>query len=335
MRSLSVFLKVLNEAEGYCPDHPHIAHMERYLSGKGKLETFEEAFRAASGLEWVEERDAYQFNHDEVIQAWMAATGQSKEAAERWIDGAEESFSLSVENFSRWVREYLDKRGTGHRIIFLVDEVGQFVGSDTHLMLNLQTITENLGTACQGRAWVAVTSQEDIDSVLGEMRVTRANDFSKIQGRFRTRLSLSSANVDEVIQERLLAKLASVEPDLKRVFNEQGRHPEEPAHLRQSGHDLPAISRMPTTSPGTTLSPLISSSSYRRSSRRSAKLGPPAFIYRGGSAPSWTPFSQQDERLPTRRSMYWSHSTNSTHRSRAFSIPRSRRPSTRRQTTAC
>ena len=219
---LSVFLKVLNEAEGYCPDHPHIAHMERYLSGKGKLETFEAAFRAASGLEWAQERDAYQFNHDEVIQAWMAATGQSKEAAEKWIDGAEESFSLSVENFSRWVREYLDKRGTDHRIIFLVDEVGQFVGTDTHLMLNLQTITENLGTACQGRAWVAVTSQEDIDSVLGEMRVARANDFSKIQGRFRTRLSLSSANVDEVIQERLLAKHASVEPDLKRVFNDKG-----------------------------------------------------------------------------------------------------------------
>ena len=74
-------------------------------------------------------------------------------------------------------------------------------------MLNLQTITENLGTACGGRAWVVVTSQEDIDAVLGEMRAAKANDFSKIQGRFKTRLSLSSANVDEVIQKRLLAKV--------------------------------------------------------------------------------------------------------------------------------
>ena len=87
-----------------------------------------------------------------------------------------------------------------------MDEVGQFIGGDTHLMLNLQTITENLGTVCNGRAWVVVTSQEDIDAVLGDMRSTRPNDFSKIQGRFKTRLSLSSANVDEVIQERLLAK---------------------------------------------------------------------------------------------------------------------------------
>ena len=48
---LSVFLKVLNEMQGYCPDHPHIAHMERYLDTKGTLATFQQAFREASGLE--------------------------------------------------------------------------------------------------------------------------------------------------------------------------------------------------------------------------------------------------------------------------------------------
>jgi hypothetical protein len=48
---------------------------------------------------------------------------------------------------------------------------------------------------------VVVTAQEDLDKVLGEMPKSAANDFSKIQGRFKTRLSLSSANVDEVIVE--------------------------------------------------------------------------------------------------------------------------------------
>ena len=116
----------------------------------------------------------------------------------------------------------MDARGPTHRIVFLVDEVGQFIGTDTHLMLNLQTITEELGTSCMGRAWVVVTSQEDIDAVLGEMQGTRANDFSKIQGRFRTRLSLSSANVDEVIQKRLLFKRGEVRADLKTEYARQG-----------------------------------------------------------------------------------------------------------------
>jgi hypothetical protein len=56
-----------------------------------------------------------------------------------------------------------------------VDEVGQFIGTDSHLMLNLQTITEELGTVCRRRAWVVVTSQEDMDAArLGEALLPRA-----------------------------------------------------------------------------------------------------------------------------------------------------------------
>ncbi len=219
---LRVFLKVLNELQGYSGDHPHIANMERYLESKGKLKAFQAAYEKYTGLDWVQERDAYQFNRDEVVKALSETLGQSQAAAEKWIDGAEENFSLSVESFCKWVKEYLDSRGPQHRIVFLVDEVGQFIGTDSHLMLNLQTITEELGTICRRRAWVVVTSQEDMDTVLGDMSKTRKQDFSKIQGRFFPPLSLSSANVDEVIQSRLLAKLPDVKADLEAVFKQRG-----------------------------------------------------------------------------------------------------------------
>ena len=219
---LAVFLKVLNELAGYSGDHPHIAHMERYLEGKGRLGIFHDAYRTLTSTHWTEERDAYAFNRDEVIKALAHTLHQSEQSCEKWIDGSEDNFALTIENFCKWVQDYLDSRGEAHRIVFLVDEVGQFIGTDPHLMLNLQTITEELGTVCMGRAWVVVTSQEDIDAVLGEMQGTRANDFSKIQGRFRTRLSLSSANVDEVIQQRLLAKREEVRADLKAEYAKQG-----------------------------------------------------------------------------------------------------------------
>ena len=98
----------------------------------------------------------------------------------------------------------------------------QFIGGNTHLMLNLQTLAEDLGRICQGRAWLVVTSQEDIDSVLGEMKASEANDFSKIQGRFTTRLSLSSSNTDEVIQARLLEKTDAARTELKELFAKKG-----------------------------------------------------------------------------------------------------------------
>ncbi|WP_395090780.1 BREX system P-loop protein BrxC [Armatimonas sp.] len=219
---LNVFLRVFNEMLGFSGDHPHIAHMERFLLEKKRLDQFKAAYQAATGALWDDERDAFEFNLDEVEMAFAEATWQSPEASREWLRNAEKNFPLTPENFARWVRDYLDTRGTQHRIVFFVDEVGQFIGNDTHLMLSLQTIVENLGTFCGGRAWVVVTSQENIEAILGEVRATQANDFSKIQGRFRTRLSLSSANTDEVIQTRLLSKTDAATAELTRVFASKG-----------------------------------------------------------------------------------------------------------------
>ncbi len=217
---LAVFLKVLNELQGFSPDHPHIAHMERYLSSKNMLEAFHKHYQELTGETWIEQRDSYMFNQDETVTALSRTLGQSEEACHRWIDSAESEFELTVENFAKWTKEYLDSKGSDSGILFFVDEIGQFIGQDGHLMLNLQTIVENLGVVCQGRAWVIVTSQEDIDTVLGSLSHARSNDFSKIQGRFKTRLSLSSANVDEVIQSRLIEKKPEVREELSNIYSQ-------------------------------------------------------------------------------------------------------------------
>ena len=99
----------------------------------------------------------------------------------------------------------------------MIDEIGQYIGDDSKLMLNLQTVTEDLGTACKGKAWIVVTSQQDIDSITK----TKGNDFSKIQGRFDTRLSLSSANVDEVIKKRILEKNESGKQTLCLLYDDK------------------------------------------------------------------------------------------------------------------
>ena len=115
------------------------------------------------------------------------------------------------------VKKYVDSKGPNHHVVFLVDEIGQYIGDDSKLMLNLQTVTEDLGTACQGKVWVIVTSQQDIDSITK----TKGNDFSKIQGRFDTRLSLSSANVDEVIKKRILAKKPTPQQTLSLLYEQK------------------------------------------------------------------------------------------------------------------
>ena len=219
---LSVFMRVFNEMQGFCGDAPHIADLERYLCDKGKYDSFCQTFSELSGSDWHKERDAYLLMRDEVVETLSKTLGMTQESAQEWFDKAEANSTLSIEGFAKCVKEYLDRKGPNHGIVFLVDEVGQFIGSDGHLMLSLQTITEDLGRICGGRAWVIVTSQEDIDAVLGDLKAAKANDFSKIQGRFATRLSLSSSNTDEVIQSRLLEKDGAASAALERLFSEKG-----------------------------------------------------------------------------------------------------------------
>jgi hypothetical protein len=218
---LRVFLKVFNERLGFSGDHPHIAHMERYLLKQGKYEEFKGSFKEETGEEWYLQRDAYNFHSEGLAAAISKSLGQNIKDADAWLERFEGDFKLSIENLAKWVKEYLDSKGKDHRIVFLVDEVGQFIGKETPLMLNLQTITENLGTVCGGRAWVVVTSQEDMEAVLGDLRSSTANDFSKIQGRFRTRLTLSGANADEVIQKRLLSKVDGAKAELAKVYGDK------------------------------------------------------------------------------------------------------------------
>jgi hypothetical protein len=220
---LNVFLRVFNEYRGFCADYPHLAHMEQHLSLQGKYEEFQRVFEKDSGSTWKRERDSYHFYEDSVIKGLQDTLQMTEIAARAWMKKAEEeqTLNLTIENFCKWVKEHLDRKGNQHKILFLVDEVGQFIGKDTQLMLSLQSITETLGTLCHGRAWVVVTSQEDIDSILGDLPGGKANDFSKIQGRFRTRLSLSSSNTDEVIQIRLLQKNDAATTELNQLFSEQ------------------------------------------------------------------------------------------------------------------
>lgn len=214
---VKVFMKVFNEIQGFCGSIPWVADLERQMTKDGTYEEFKVEFEKISGNPWVESREDFYYEEDSIVEALAKTTKMSEESARNWYNKAEENYTLSVEKFAQRVREYIESKGPNHHVVFLVDEIGQYIGDNTQLMLNLQTVVEDLGTQCGGRAWVLVTSQQDIDSITK----VKGNDFSKIQGRFNTRLNLSSANVDEVIKKRILRKSDVAKDTLKLLYQDK------------------------------------------------------------------------------------------------------------------
>ena len=214
---IDVFMKVFNELQGFCGSLPFLAELERKLSDDGQYEAFKEKFKELTGQAWEETREDFYFIQDEMIACLTQLDIMSEDAARNWCEKAADTYSVSIEKFADLVRRYCEKKGNNHHVVFMVDEMGQYIAGDTRLMLNLQTVTEDLGTACGGKAWIVVTSQQDIDSIVS----VKGNDFSKIQGRFDTRLALSSANVDEVIKKRILAKNQTAADTLGLLYDQK------------------------------------------------------------------------------------------------------------------
>lgn len=220
---LQVFYKVFYDHQGFYGFQPHVAEFEAYLAKEGKYEAFKSAFKTISGKVWLEARKDYvdPLISEAIAEACGKVYNQDAGKYEDYLDQWEDKQKFSIEDFALRVNNYINAKPGNFRLNFLVDEVGQYIAENTKLMLNLQTIAESLSTKCKGNSWVIVTSQEDLESLVGDDTGLQSDDFSKIQGRFRVRMPLTSANVDEVIEKRLLEKNTEGEDELKITYNRE------------------------------------------------------------------------------------------------------------------
>lgn len=218
---LSVFVKVFNEMCGYYGKQGYIAQFERDLDSRELFQPFKEAYQSIANKPWERGREQALLETGNIAKAYAQITDEDLALAKGILDKYRAQHSVSIEDFGNQVKEWLDKQPSNFRLNFFVDEVGQYIADNTKLMTNLQTVAESLATKCEGRAWVFVTAQEDMDSVMGDMSKQQSNDFTKIQARFANRLKLTSADVAEVIQKRLLTKNDSGAELLKTVYNQQ------------------------------------------------------------------------------------------------------------------
>lgn len=212
---LRVFAKMFYNYLGFYGENLKVAKLEQFIDKKGKTEQFRRVFEEKNGAPWVESRDAFAFFEDDVVETLMEVLGMSETAAHNWFDGTE-TVETSIAQLVSEMKEYVDTKPSDFRLLFMIDEVGQYVGDSIDLLMNLQSLVEKIGSECNGKIWVVCTGQEAIDEIIK----TRQDQFSRIQARFKTRLSLTSSSADEVIQKRILRKKENVTASLEQVYNQ-------------------------------------------------------------------------------------------------------------------
>ena len=210
---LKVFAKMFYNHLGFLGEDLKVAKLEQFIARQGKTDEFRRAFEEKNGAPWVETRDSFGFFEDDVVETLEEVLGMSETAARNWFNGTETA-EISIAQLVSEIKEYVNSKPKNFRLLFMVDEVGQYIGTDTNLLLNLQSLVEKVGSECGGKVWIVCTGQEAIDEIIK----VRMDEFSRIQARFKTRLSLSSSAVDEVIQKRLLTKKSEAKTVLTDLY---------------------------------------------------------------------------------------------------------------------
>lgn len=215
---IEIILRIFNEYVGYSTTL-WVADFERQLEREGKYDAFTNKIEELYGETWPNYRLKFRMRFGKMIAA-LTAVGYDEASADFMVRNAQKEFNISAKELGKLIAEYCQQKGSDYRLVFLIDEVGQYIGMNRNLMVDLQNAVEEIGAATNGQAWIAITSQENIKSVANIVDTT---SFSTIQGRFKTHINLSSSNTDEVLKRRLLEKNETAKKTLETIYepNEQ------------------------------------------------------------------------------------------------------------------
>ncbi|HND19732.1 MAG TPA: BREX system P-loop protein BrxC, partial [Acidobacteriota bacterium] len=139
------------------------------------------------------------------------------------------SFSSSTEGFIQFenqrVQEMIDivrEKSSKQHIIFIVDEVGQYIATRDNLILNLDGLAKNLKRLGDGKVWIIATAQQTLTEDDPRARLN-SDKLYKLKDRFPIQIDLESSDIKEICYRRLLGKSPAGEDQLGRMFDAHGQ----------------------------------------------------------------------------------------------------------------
>jgi hypothetical protein len=137
--------------------------------------------------------------------------------ADSWVQAAQDRADVTPGRLAERCGELMKRRRPGHNLVFVIDEVGQFVARDVQKMLDLQAIVQNLGRTQKGKVWIVVTSQESLKELVGGLDDKRV-ELARLMDRFPLQVHLAQADISEVTSKRVLSKNAMAEKALRDLY---------------------------------------------------------------------------------------------------------------------
>lgn len=244
-RLTEIMYRALLRELGYAEDFD-LAELEITLEGDGRLKKFEDEFKRQHGEEWRKRRQlGLAINEAGAVLHKLDPKTYSSAESYPMATGKGRA-DVDPNKLARRAFELTAKRFPGKALIFIIDEVGQYVSRSVDKMLDLQAIIQAFGVEGKNRTerheavspfWIAVTSQEKLNEVVTALDSKRI-ELARLQDRFRTSVDLKQSDIAEVTSKRVLEKKPTATELLQKRFDEHEPRIQQCCTLERTSRNL-------------------------------------------------------------------------------------------------
>ncbi|MBN1165665.1 MAG: BREX system P-loop protein BrxC [Methanospirillaceae archaeon] len=227
-----IMYRKLLEYLGYSTDFD-IAELEIQLEEEETMDTFLSLFASLyPDTTWEKARiGATKLNRASATLYQMEP--QTFPTPATWAESVKtRQAELTVNKIVSRIFDLPSRRMPGKAIVFVIDEVGQYVARSSDKIEDLRALVEQVGKEGKARLkerkipapiWLVVTSQEKLNEVIAAID-SKNVQIARLQDRFAYKVDLSPADIREVASRRVLSKKKEAVPVLQTMYQQsEGR----------------------------------------------------------------------------------------------------------------
>lgn len=217
---LELLIAKVNQISGYSTDS-QLANLEQMLQKDNRLDDFINKIKNDFNKDWND----IKFN-DQLRAKGYASNLAAQMYPEIWSDS--KAFKITrvddmssdkqkIEQLLATIRKITGKEN----IIFIIDEVGQYIAAKESLILSLQGTMENIKDIGQGKAWLLATAQQTLTEDNPNARLN-SDKLYKLNARFPVKAEIEASDIKEICTQRILGKSGDATDELKRLYKLHG-----------------------------------------------------------------------------------------------------------------
>ncbi len=236
---LGEFYRSIGLAENFV-----VARIERQLQKRGLLGALADAYEAKHKVPWQgpQGRDdlmTVRRRVAELLPEVDPAEYPDPRAAKNALSDMFRHETITAEGIADELVVWVDaQKTTGGRVqhlVFVIDEMGTFIGDSNDKIGELNALAEMIGNKGKGKVWLIVTSQQDLEKVVDRTNFQPAL-VGRLNARFELKPHLISDEINKVVSERILKKHPSTEGELRTIYDTNEGRLAQLADIKASRH---------------------------------------------------------------------------------------------------